>query len=534
MPASVLSPFAETIFKRTYAFNEREDWEGCAWRVARFVSGGSSRAAYEFFEKIVNRKFLPGGRYLFSAGRPLPQNTNCFLMRAHDSREGWAQLLYRTMNALSTGGGVGVNYSAIREKGRPIQRFGGVASGPVSVMAMVNEVARHVLAGGKRRSALWAGLSWQHPDVWDFVDAKDWDLLTQAAKHYDFNAVADLDQTNISICLDDAFFEALDRGDKRSWGLYFKAVRSMMETGEPGFSIDIGENAGEDLRNPCTEITSDRDYDCCNLASVNFARIDNLSELEDVTRLATRFLYYGTFVGWLPDDAFAEARKENRRLGLGLMGLHEWCLQRGIPYGPSDELRQWLEVWEAASEDEATRVARELDQVRPVKVRAIAPTGTIGILAETTTGIEPLYCAAYKRRWLGKDGRWQEQAVIDPVARRIIDQGGRPENIEDSVHLARDVERRLEMQAFVQKYVDQGISSTINLPAFGEPGNQDYVSFGKTLARYLPHLRGITVYPDGARSGQPIVPIPFEEAARELGVVTETEEDACKGGVCGI
>jgi len=266
--------------------------------------------------------------------------------------------------------------------------------------------------------------------------------------------------------------------------------------------------------------------DCCNLLSINFARIASIDELEELTDLGTRFLIKGLDKGWLPHPLFSEVRQHTRRIGLGLMGLHEWCLQRGKRYESSEELGKWLAVWQQASDGVA----------KPhgcVGVRAIAPTGTIGILGETTTGIEPIYCTSYLRRYLGANHEWQEQYVLDPTAARLVEQGIKPSDIEDSISLSKDVERRFVMQAFVQGYVDQAISSTVNLPEYGEEGNNNARKFAATLLKYLPKLRGITVYPDGARPGQPITPVPWEEAVARC-ATSDEHEQRCVGGVCGI
>lgn len=526
-----MSHFSDTIFKRTYAFTPSEDWYGCAARVAKFVANGDEKLAREFEDVIAKKKFLPGGRYLFSSGRKIPQLTNCFLLKAVDSREGWGKLLDKHANALSTGGGVGTEYSDIREKGKPIKGYGGTASGPISLMAMVNEVARHVMAGGKRRSALWAGLSWQHPDIEEFIHAKDWDTAIKAFKEKDFNFPAILDMTNISVALNDEFFKRVDKDDA-VWDFYYRICKQMCKTGEPGFSINVGKQSKEILRNPCTEVVSTMDSDCCNLGSVNFGAIDSIDELEYVTSVAVRFLYNGTFVGWMPHKDFARVRDKNRRIGVGLMGLHEWCIKHDQKYHPSIELRRWLNTWKEVSAHEAKQYAN--GGVAPIAVRAIAPTGTISIIAETTSGIEPIHCVSYKRRFLDTDGKWKYSYVIDPTAERLIKAGVRPEDIEDSFSLSRNVEQRISMQAFVQEYVDQAISSTINLPEWGEPGNNNAKRFAEILLQYLPKLRGITVYPDGGRAGQPITPVKYETAKKHTEVIYKEDEERCAGGVCGL
>ena len=154
----------------------------------------------------------------------------------------------------------------------------------------------------------------------------------------------------------------------------------------------------------------------------------------------------------------------------------------------------------ATSGDYAKSFSKEWDLSCPVKTRAIAPTGSIGILGETSTGIEPLFCVSYKRRYL-KGSLWNFQYVLDPTAKRLIESGVNPEDIEDAYVLAEDVERRLAFQAHVQKYVDHAISSTINLPQWGsETNSTDTVQkFGKAFMKYLPQLRGLTTYPDGCR-----------------------------------
>jgi len=399
---------------------------------------------------------------------------------------------------------------------------------------MINEVSRYILAGGKRRSALWAGLNWNHPDVEEFIEAKNWTTQIRACKEADFNFPAPLDMTNISVGLDDAFFEEIKDGNKKAYDLYYRICKSMLKTGEPGFAVNAHGRGRQNLRNACTEIVSDRTGDVCNLGSINLGRINSMDELHWVTEAAVHFLYLGTFVGWLPHDDYRVVRNDYRRIGLGLMGLHEWCLKNDAPYGPSDKLASWLKVWKEVSDHTADRVAKLYDDARPIAVRSIAPTGTIGIIGETTTGVEPIYCVAYKRRFLGNNGRWKFSYVVDPTAQRLIEHGVNPSKIEDAYKLSLDVERRIKMQHFVQGYVDQGISSTINLPAWGEPGNNNARHFAQTLLKYLPDLRGITVYPEGARAGQPITPIEYEMAVKHKDVVFEESEERCAGGVCGI
>jgi len=220
------------------------------------------------------------------------------------------------------------------------------------------------------------------------------------------------------------------------------------------------------------------------------------------------------------------------------MGVHEWLLQRGYEYGINAELRTWLEVYREESERAANSLCDRLSISRPVAYRAIAPTGTIGILAGTTTGIEPLYAVAYKRRYLtgGKD--WKYEYVVDSTAEDLIQRHGlEPNKIETAAGLADDYERRIKFQADIQDYVDMAISSTINMPSWGSKfNNEDTVDgFANVLAKYAPRLRGFTCYPDGSRGGQPLTTVTYKEAMRHKGVVFEENSDEqCSSGVCGI
>jgi ribonucleotide reductase alpha subunit len=687
------NPLGLEIFKFKYAASATETWAERAKCVADAVimpvintnDMGILRDAHNHVaQMIATHQFLPGGRYLYYAGRSYKAYNNCYLLRAiEDTREDWADLSWKAERCLSTGGGIGVDYSVYRARGARLNRTGGVASGPISKMRMINEIGREVMQGGSRRSAIYASLNWQHPDAGDFLKAKNWrdmrvpgtERTVADLKEADFNWPAPLDMTNISLNYDDAWLA------NRMHPTFVENVRQALKTGEPGFSFNFGAKQNETLRNApvsadtsvltdigytriadiidqpvtvwtgkqwaqtvfkqtypsapivsihmsngrqikadyghpflvkvdgqptirlqawrlakgdelevsfphgdnnpcyvtdvvfeqfeepvyccdvrvpehtfcadgviisnCTEVSSEDDSDVCNLGSINLGRIDTLPQFADAVRAATIFLLCGTMVADLPYAKVDEIRRKNRRLGLGLMGVHEWLIQRGYRYEMNNELRQWLQVYRDVSRQTADEVADALGISRPVACRAIAPTGTIGILAGTTTGIEPLYAVAYKRRYLKNGKDWMYQLVVDSTAKRVIEKYGvDPESIESAIDLARDPARRIAFQADIQDYVDMSISSTINLPAWGSPeNNPDTVqSFAETLATYAPRLRGFTAYPDGARGGQPLVRVPYGEALQSYGqefqeTVVESH-DICviggKGGVCGV
>lgn len=548
------SKFSEDIFNNKYRHDGAETWATLARTLVEDVCGDHMCQAdkEQLISYITEMKFLPGGRYLYYAGRDNKFFNNCYLLRAEeDTREDWANLSWKAESCLMTGGGIGVDYSVYRPSGAPIHRTGGQASGPIPKMIMVNEIGRNVMQGGSRRSALYASLNWKHGDIEQFLKIKDWEAYPVGntgkslwdIKQEDFNFPAPLDMTNISVNYDTEWLlQYYKTGDP---GEVFKTnVRQALKTAEPGFSFNFFDKENETLRNACTEVTSEDDSDVCNLGSLNFGRIVDLDELNEVVRLGTMFLICGTLKAKLPYEEVEKTREKNRRLGLGIMGVHEWLIKKGYRYEVTPELHQWLSVYKGVSDDTSRKFADALDISRPVAVRAIAPTGTIGILAGTSTGIEPIFAVAYKRRYLKDGTRWHYQYVVDSAAQELINRYGvDPDSVESAIDLAADYERRIKFQADVQDYVDMSISSTINLPAWGsELNNEDTVEdFANTLAKYAHRLRGFTCYPDGARGGQPLTSVPYSEAVNKLGEEFEEHvetHDICdisgSGGSCGI
>jgi ribonucleoside-diphosphate reductase alpha chain len=542
-----MSKWADGITKQKYshelADGTLEAWPQIAHRNATTVMkavGASSSLIKEMDELITERIFIPGGRYLYACGRPYHQTQNCVLVRNEDSREGWADHMHKCAMALMTGAGVGNVYSDTREEGALIKKTGGLATGPLALMQMTNEEGRGIMQGGSRRSALWAGLHWWHPDIFKFIVMKNWSPEVRAMKAKDFNFPATMDGTNISVILDSEFFIAYgDKTHKKhkwAYDVYWKTVRQMLETAEPGFSIDCGVNEGENNRNACTEVTSKDDSDICNLGSINMSRITSLEQMKRAVDLGTAFLTAGTVYSDLPYEKISTVREKNRRLGLGLMGLHDWLMTNGKTYGPDKELGKYMEIYQESG-SYAKQWSDKWNLSTSIKTRAIAPTGSIGIVGETTTGIEPIFCVAYKRRYL-KNKQWHHQYIVDPTADRLIKGGMDPEKIEDAVTISNQVERRVAFQAWVQKYVDHAISSTINLPAWGTENNNEskVKEFGNMLLKYLPDLRGVTCYPDGARDGQPLSRVKYSTALTHTGQVFVEGTDICdvtKKGSCG-
>lgn len=543
--------FSEDIFNQKYRHEGAENWAALAATLVKDVMHGrcSVEDQVQMVQYIEDLKFIPGGRYLYYAGRQRKFFNNCFLLKAEeDTREDWARLSQISELCLASGGGIGVDYSIYRESGSILKGTGGVASGPIPKMEMINEIGRFMMQGGSRRSAIYASLNHAHGDIDWFLHAKDWhnmpvkgtDKTLADLKNADFNFRCPLDMTNISINYDTKWL--LDYWDTgKVGGTFEENCRQALSTAEPGFSFNFFNHENETLRNACTEVTSEDHGDVCNLGSINLARISSLAEFIDVVTVATKFLLCGTLISELPHERIKKVREENRRLGLGLLGIHEWLVQRGSSYEVTPELHKWLVVYRDISRGVANSFADALGVSRPVACRAIAPTGSIGILAGTTTGIEPIFAVAYKRRYL-KGTKWHYQYVVDAAAQNLLDlYGVNPENLESALDLSKDYEKRIRFQADIQDYVDQSISSTINLPRWGSEFNNDASvdKFASTLAKYSHRLRGFTCYPDGARGGQPLVSVPYSEAVKKIGEVFEEHVefvDVCDitghGGTC--
>lgn len=569
------SPFAKSIYEARYKHPQDGDWNGTSKRVVGAVTGALygapkaqgnvgfiQNAADRLYKLHSDRRFIAGGRYLYAAGRDLHQVCNCVLLRAEDSREGWADLAYKSAMALMTGAGIGVWYGDIREAGATINRTGGTASGPQALMQLVNDQGRCYLQGGNRRSAIWAGLPWWHPDIFAFINCKDWSEEIRALKEKDWDFPAPMDTTNISVTLDDFFFDcygtdnyedeqhvasilgfsaaAPDNGSWHEWAqrVYKAAVSHMLKHGEPGFTVDTGKYSNEVLRNACTEITSADDSDICNLGSLVMPRFESPKQFGDAVRDGVLFLTAGSIYSDVPYAKIKDVRDTNRRLGLGLIGVHEFLIKHGVQYG-TDNAFEVLEPY-MQQYGKALCMAHEQQDMlglsRSVGATAIAPNGTIGIIAESTPSADPLFSAAEKRNVVvaKPNANYHTQhVVVDPTAARLVREGIKPEQIEDAYTLSLMPERRMAQQVYLQAHTDHAISSTVNI-AKPITNEADSSTFGETLLRFLPDLRGITVYPDGARAGQPRNPVDLAWALENEGTVFEGNEETCIGGVCGV
>lgn len=532
------SEFSNQIYIQKYSKDGVEKWPDTCRRVVEAVCSQllDNKTKEKIYDTMVSRKFIPGGRYLYSAGRPFHQVNNCFLFRAEDSREGWADIAQKVTASLMTGGGIGVDYSSLRPKGAIIKRTGGTSTGPLALMHLVNEAGRFIMQGGQRRSAIWAGLNWCHEDIVKFVNLKNHTEDTKALKAKDFTFPLPMELTNISVIYDTEFFIAIENEEhpkhKLAKDVWIMNCKQAFSSAEPGMSFNFRKD-NESLRNACTEVTSEDDSDKCNLGTVWINRVKDKKDLAEVVKLSTLFLLCGGIYSDVPTERVRAVGLRNNRVGLGLGGIHEWLMSRGHGYECVPELHKWLAIYEQESDGMAFIGAKQLNVAVPKGIRAIAPTGTLSILAETTSGIEPLFCKSYKRRYF-KEDKWLTQYVVDGSVKRLLEQGVGLDKIIDSYDV--DFKNRVKFQADVQNYIDMAISSTCNLPEWGSEKNNDETleRYSAILMKYAKRLRGFTVYPDGCRSGQPLTPCDLKEALEAEGKIFEENERECINGVCNV
>lgn len=584
---------SETIFKDRYTIHPDESWVEASRRVARHVSsaeynGKAQEVEEKFYDLIVSNKFMPGGRIWYGSGRPRAQLLNCFVVPTSDSREGWGKAISDTIVISGMGGGVGINCSPIRPRGSTIHGTGGVATGAVSLMEMINAVGDVLVGGGGRRLALMLDLNISHPDMPEFLDKKlDKKQLTNA---------------NVSVIIDkkvnaetfvrkvrnnedfDLTFGNQVKGKANAKDIWNKIVQNAWNSGEPG--VLNGDLANRDSNiwyykplvstNPCGEIWLE-EYGCCDLGALVLPRfVDNMGNFDwaafaQSIKVAVRFLDNVLSVNEYPLPEIRENCNNVRRIGLGIMGLHSMLIKMGYRYSSKaaksfvDDLMSFLKntaydtsidlaiekgAFPAYDEKmlESGFITRAIgldiqDKIRKYGIRncallTIAPTGTTGMVSGVSTGIEPLFSAAYWRRFYRptSDGSREldTQLVVDPLWEEFEAQGKDTSILEGAYDI--DPYDHFDMQRICQRHIDNATSKTINLPS-------DYKidALSDLWLEFLPELKGTTFYRAGSRGAEPLEAIPLDQARAVIASnkhtqssITEQNSMDCPDGVCEI
>ncbi len=579
--------FALKIFKDRYAIHKEETFAQACERVSRTIADaemGTKRDEYfgRFLDILKTNRFSPGGRIWRGAGRPRGQMLNCFCIPAEDSREGWGDVLRSVTIISGTGGGVGINFSKIRPRGTPIRGTGGEATGAVSLMRAINAVCNELREGGGRRSALLYCLDWRHPDLLEFLESK----LDKK----------ELNNANISVLVDDEFFKLLnnkddivfkwqgeERGRISSKDLWNKIIQNAWEGGDPGL-LNIGlmneqntisyVNGGEiSSPNPCAEATLE-EFGCCCLGSVNLkthvvnGKID-WDLLEETIAIGVRFLDNVLDQNNYPLPLIQQTSQKHRRIGLGIMGLHDMLIELNLKYS-TQEARDVVgrvmnfikkqayhasitlavekgsfQAFDASKHIKTGFIKKHLPRrhhrlikehgIRNCALLAAAPTGTISLVAGCSSGIEPLFQTIYERRFNkhkdmhdDKKRNGATEIIIHPLLKEYLELGKSTECFEN----AHDIlpEEHLAMQAVCQEHIDNAISKTINVPT-----NFSVEQLSNVVKKHICNLKGVTIYRDGSRKESPLVPVSLSKAKKYLKQLKEEAAvNDCPSGKCDI
>jgi len=575
---------AKEIFDLRYKIHENETWEEACMRVANHVSMAEygedivkfKEDAYEILSK---NYFMPGGRIWYGSGRAKGQLLNCFVIPTEDSREGWGKTVSDMIVISGVGGGVGTNYSPIRPRGSAINGAGGQATGAVSLMEIVNAAGEVIKAGGGRRTALMMCLNLSHGDLLEFLDKK---LDLDELKNANVSVVFDSDPEEFfSLVKEDGDFEFKFRNNvvakvpaRQVWD---RIITNALKGGEPGLLNGYYANKMNNIwywkplisTNPCGEIWMP-EYDCCCLGALVLPRFVSdrgieWSLLKSAVKKSVRFLDNVLSVNNYPLPEISETCKSVRRIGLGVTGLHDMLLMCGMKYNSPEGLELVDKImknikhyaYEAsvglAKEKGAFPVfdadkflkSKFVKSLRPTlrkdikehgirncALLTIAPTGTTSMVCDVSSGVEPMFAPAYKRRFRSSaEDDYQTEVVVHPLLKKFINEGKDVSHFQGTYDLS--LRDHFEMQRTCQVHVDNAVSKTINL----SPGTSKE-ELSDLYMEYFPELKGVTVYPEGSRENQPLTPISLDEAIKQANLesvaVEATSKDSCKNGVCDI
>ena len=553
-----LTETAETVLKRRYYLKDQdgnpvENWETLCERVGNAVAAGKRKPKnYDtlrarFFDMMYNLEFLPNSPCLMNAGTDLGQLSACFVLPVEDSMDGIFTAVRNGALVHKTGGGTGYAFSRLRAKNSSVQSTQGVASGPLSFAAVFDAATETIKQGGKRRGANMGVLRIDHPDILDFITAKQ--------DQEQFN------NFNFSVALSDVFMQALEVDgtydliepstgepvrELKAREVFDQIVDLAWLNGEPGVLFIDAANKGNptphlgsfEATNPCGEQWL-LPYESCNLGSVNLAMFVkdgevDYSRLEHTVRTATIFLDNVIDCNRFPIPEIEEMTLKTRKIGLGIMGLHDMLIQLGIPYASDEGRQQSSEVMNFVrdiSEDESIKIAKKkgpfpaydkdtatYEPRRNAALTSIQPTGTVSMIADCASGCEPYFSIVMIKHVMdddrlilvnkyfqkvAKDEGFYSKELMDKVADSgtVIGHPEIPQKWQEVFRTAQDIspDDHIKMQGILQQSgVDSSISKTINLPS---TANREDVRRSYLLGYNL-GCKGLTVYRDGSRDSQ--------------------------------
>lgn len=553
-----LTATAETVLERRYYLKDEEGkacetWENLSRRVADAIAEvDKDRDGYEalkedFFQMIYRLDFLPNSPCLMNAGTDLGQLSACFVLPVEDSMDGIFTAIRNGALVHKTGGGTGYSFSRLRSKNASVRSTQGVASGPLSFAAVFDAATETIKQGGKRRGANMGVLRIDHPDIMDFITAK---------KDQDrFN------NFNFSVGITDVFMQALEEGamydliepsngqvvnSLNARKVFDEIVALAWLNGEPGVLFIDAANKDNmtpqlgdfEATNPCGEQWL-LPYESCNLGSVNLANFVDGKELDydrlrQTVRTATVFLDNVIDCNRFPIPEIEEMTLKTRKIGMGIMGLHDMLIQMELSYcseegrAISGKVMQFIHDIAKERSEELAKEKGAFPAYEPktnsyparrnAALTSIQPTGTVSMIANCASGCEPYFSIVMIKHVMDGDRliivnrhfeklAREEGFYSDELMSSVADSGSLighaevPEKWQEIFRTAQDIppEAHIKMQGILQKSgVDSSISKTINLPS---DANEDDVRTAY-ISGYRLGCKGLTVYRDGSRENQ--------------------------------